>query len=374
MTVSELGERRLLARIRERLGTVTPGGAPAPGDVAATHPAALVIGVGDDAAVVAPSRNALTVLTTDAQIEGVHFDRRWSGPADIGYRALAVNLSDLAAMGATPRWALLSLGLPAALPVAEVEALVDGLIGLARTHGVVVVGGNLTRSPGPLIVDITAVGEVRPRRALTRSGGRPGDELFVSGEIGGAAAGLEMLRAGWRESGVGDRVADAPATGDEPPATSDERLPTSGTRAACIARFLRPQPRVRLGMAVAQARAARAAMDLSDGLADALRQVAEASGCGVEVDAGALPIDAAAREWWLSAGRDPVGAALSGGDDYELLLAVPRAWRGRLRHARRHVAEPILTRIGVLTKDRDARVLLQNSRRETLPGGFEHWR
>jgi thiamine-monophosphate kinase len=356
MTVSELGERRLLARIRERLGNVAPRGAPAPGQAAATPQAAVVIGIGDDAAVVAPTRNAHTVLTTDAQVEGVHFDRRWSGPADIGFRALAVNLSDLAAMGATPRWALLSLGLPEALPVAEVEALVDGVTELARVHGVGVVGGNLTRSPGPLLVDVTAVGEVRPRRLLTRSGGRPGDELFVSGSLGAAAAGLEMLRSG-RASAEGAR----------------ER-PGGSSESHCVSRLIRPEPRVRLGVAVAQARAARAAMDLSDGLADALDQVAEASGCGVEIDADALPVDPAARTWWEAAGRDAIAAALSGGDDYELLLAVPRGWRGRLRHARRHVAEPPLTRIGVLTKDREARVLLRNGRRETLPRGYEHWR
>jgi thiamine-monophosphate kinase len=346
MTVSELGERQLLARIRERLGNVASGGAPAPGQVAATPQAAVIIGIGDDAAVVAPTRNAHTVWTTDAQVEGVHFDRRWSSGAEIGSRAVVVNLSDLAAMGASPRWALLSLALPGSLPVADVEAIADGVADAARTYGVAIVGGNLTRSPGALMVDVTAVGEVRPRRVLTRSGGRPGDELFVSGTIGGAAAGLEML-----QSNLGKR-ADA----------------------ACVGRLLRPEARVRLGVAVAQARAARAAMDLSDGLADAVHQLADASGCGVEVDGEALPIEPSARAWWQAAGRDAIAAAVAGGDDYELLLAVPRAWRGRLRHARRHVAQPALTRIGVLTKDREARVLLRDGRRETLPRGFEHWR
>ncbi len=331
MTVSELGERRLLARIRERLGD------------AASLSAAVVIGIGDDAAVVAPTRNALTVLTTDAQVEGVHFDRRYSSPADIGVRAMAVNLSDLAAMGAVPRWVLLSFALPANFLVEDVDLIAEGIGAVARDHNVVVVGGNLTRSPGPLIIDITAVGEVRPRRALTRSGARPGDELYVSGTIGGSAAGLEMLRAG------------------------------SQAHPQCIESHRRPSARVRLGVAVSQARAVRAAMDLSDGLADALLQVAQASNCGVEIDADALPIEPGARQWWEANGIDAVSAALTGGDDYELLLAIPRAWRGRLRHARVRVAEPPLTKIGVLTKDPGARVLLRNGRRETLPGGFEHF-
>jgi thiamine-monophosphate kinase len=314
----------------------------------------VIVGIGDDAAVVTSTRNAQTVLTTDAQIEGVHFERYFSAPADIGYRSLAVNLSDLAAMGARPRWALLSLAMPDTLPVGDVEALVDGLAELARKYGIGVIGGNLTRSPGPLMVDVTAVGEVRPRRALTRSGGRPGDALYVSGVIGSAAAGLAMLR-GDHSSGIADG-------GDQ------------AGRSACLARYRRPEPRVRLGLAMSQAKAARAAMDLSDGLADAAHQIAAASGCGVDIDAEALPIDATARAWWVAAGKDAVLEAISAGDDYELLFAVPRASGGRLRHARARVTEPKLTRIGVLTKDPGARVLLRNGTREMLPAGFTHWR
>jgi thiamine-monophosphate kinase len=142
---------------------------------------------------------------------------------------------------------------------------------------------------------------------------------------------------------------------------------------ACIARYRRPEPRVRLGLAVSQARAARAAMDLSDGLADAAHQIADASGCGVEIDASALPIHPAAQAWWQAAGGDPVLRALTGGDDYELLVAVPRTWGGRFRHARSRVAEPGLTRVGVLTKDRAARVLVRDRQRTALPKGFKHF-
>ena len=348
MTVSELGERAVLARIQAKLSTT---GRPA---------ASLVIGIGDDAAVVAPTRNAQTVLTTDAQVEGVHFERRFSAPEDIGYRALAVNLSDLAAMGATPRWALLSLIMPDDLLVSEVESLAQGIAELGRLAGCEIVGGNLARSPGPLVVDITAVGEVRPRRVLMRSGGRPGDGLWVSGSIGAAAAGLDMLRSGM--PGLPLEPSGIAATGERPGYSPDD----------CIRRYLRPEPRVRLGMAVAQARAARAAMDLSDGLADAAHQLADASGCGVEIDADALPIDRAAWAWWERAHQDPVLRAMTGGDDYELLFAVPRMWAGRLRHARSRVAEPALTRVGVLTKD-PGRVLLKNAAHVALPGGFAHW-
>ena len=333
MTVTELGERALLARIRARL--------PKPGpDV--------LVGVGDDAAVVASAKNASVVLTTDALIEGVHFDRAFSTAADIGHKALAVNLSDLAAMGATPAWALLSLALPGGTQLEEVEALVDGLVALATAENTALVGGNLAASPAGMAITVTAVGTVHPRRVLLRDGGRAGDDLYLSGTIGGGAAGLEMLRAG-------------------PHAATD------ASQRGCVERYRRPTPRTRLGRAVAQARAARAAMDLSDGLADAVRQVAEASACGAVIDATALPIDPGARRWWEERGEDPVARALGGGDDYELLFAVPSKWRGRLRHARRHAADPPLTRIGVLTGTRDEYVVVREGRRELLTGGFEHW-
>ncbi len=151
------------------------------------------VGVGDDAAVVEPERNRLEVLSVDALVEGVHFDRAFTPPAAIGHRALAVNLSDLAAMGATPRLCLLSLVLPGAWPVADFEAMIDGLLALAARHRMHVAGGNLTRSPGPLVIDVTVSGTIKRRQIATRSGARAGDELYVTGSIGAAAAGLGML-------------------------------------------------------------------------------------------------------------------------------------------------------------------------------------
>jgi thiamine-monophosphate kinase len=347
MKVSDLGEHALLARILARL--------PRPSS-------SVLVGPGDDAAVLAPVRNERLVVTTDAIVEGVHFSRAWSTPADIGHKALAVNLSDLAAMAATPRWAVLSLVLPGSTLVADVEDLVDGVAALASRCSVSVVGGNITRTDGPMVIDITAGGEVAPRRWLPRSGAIAGHEIYVSGTIGGAAAGLEMLAA---QSGTGNRE---PATG--------KGLSDPGSRVpdpACVARHCRPEPRVRLGIAMGRARAARAAMDLSDGLADALRQVAAASGVGVRIDADALPIEPAAREWWTSRGIDPVNAALKGGDDYELLFAVPAKGRGPLRSVMRHVADPPLTKIGSFTKDPREAVLTRGEKEDALPEGFEHF-
>ena len=335
--VGDVSEAALIARIRAALPPA---------------PAWMIVGIGDDAAVVAPERNRLDVLTVDAVVEGVHFDRRFTPPAAIGHRALAVNLSDLAAMGATPRVALVSLVLPAALPLDDFDAMIGGLTALAARYRVHVAGGNITRSPGPLVVDVTAIGFVKPRRALTRGGARPGDELYVTGSVGLAAAGLRALQAA------------APA----PPASE---------WAGCADRYLYPEPRVRMGSLLGQNRAATACMDLSDGLADAVRQVAAASGVGAIIDADALPIDPAARAWFESHGADAAVEAAAGGDDYELLVAVRPRLRGRLAAARRHGDVP-LTKIGVCT-DGSALTLRRTASGAVVdmplpPAGFSHFR
>src|SRR5262249_8003555 len=148
---------------------------------------------GDDAAVVEPERNRVEVVSVDALVDGVHFDRAFVPPDAIGHRALAANLSDLAAMGAAPRLAVVSLALPPALPLDDFDGIADGFTALARLYRVHIVGGNLTRPPGPLTIDITVVGTVKRRQALTRGGARPDDELYVTGSVGSARAGLGKL-------------------------------------------------------------------------------------------------------------------------------------------------------------------------------------
>lgn len=316
-TVADVGERRLIERIRARIPPSPPF---------------VIVGIGDDAAVVEPERNRLEVLTTDCLVEGVHFDRTFVAPADIGHKALAVNLSDLAAMGAAPRVALLSLILPPALPVASVEALVDGMVALAARSRVSIVGGNIARSPGPLIVDVTATGSVHSRCVLTRGSARAGDDLYVTGSLGGAAAGLRMLLA--------DAANDGPA----------------------VERYRRPEPRTRFGMTLGRNKAARACVDLSDGLADGIRQIGTASGVGAIVEADALPIEEGAT----------LDDALCGGEDYELLFAVSPRMRPRLKNVRRLASGVTVTRIGRLTADR-VMLLSRGGAVEELPPGFQHF-
>jgi thiamine-monophosphate kinase len=318
MTVGEVGERAIIERIRSRIPPPPPW---------------VIVGIGDDAAVIEPERNMLEVITTDALVEGVHFDHALVAPADIGHKALAVNLSDLAAMGAAPRAALLSLMLPPAWPVAHLDSLLDGLLALAARVRISLVGGNITSSPGPLIVDVTVTGSVHRRRLLTRGGARPGDDLYVTGSLGGSASGLRELRANPADKSV------------------------------AAVRYRRPEPRTRFGMVLGRNRAARACVDLSDGLADGVRQLGEASGLGAIVEGGAVPIE-------------PGGArlqdALSGGEDYELLFAASPKLRRRLAGVLRVNQDLAVTRIGRMTAER-AFVLEVDGKAEPLPAGFEHF-
>ena len=326
-TVADLGERALIARITGRL----------------SRPSWVLVGPGDDAAVIAPERGAADVLTTDAIVDGVHVDTRFVPPEAIGHRALAVNLSDLAAMGATPRAALLSLLLPEPLSVAAVDGILDGMLALAATHRVSIVGGNITRTPGPLAVDVTAIGSIHPRRILTRAGAMPGDAVYVTGTLGDAGVGLRRLQSG------------------------------DDGRSHEAERYLRPEPRVRAGVLLGRNRAASSCMDLSDGLADGLRQVAASSNVGITIEGHALPITDEVRAWCAARGENPLDLALGAGDDYELLFTVRRPHQGRLRGVRGQLGNLPITRIGVVTRTRELLVREAGRTRE-LPQGFEHFK
>src|SRR4029453_12436654 len=182
---------------------------------------------------------------------------------------------------------------PSDPPARDFDAIADGFAALAATHQIHVGGGNLTRSPGPLMIDVTAIGWTKRRRVLIRSGAKPGDGIYVTGCVGGALAGLQVLR---------------------------EAAPLASQFDSCVTRYLYPQPRGKAGVLLSLNRAATACMDLSDGLADGIRQIAEASGVGATIDRAAIPVDPAARTWFESRRVDPVMAALAGGDDYELVF------------------------------------------------------
>ncbi len=261
------GEFDLIARIRARVATR----------------ADVVLGIGDDAALLAPPPGRQLVVTADTLNDGVHFPRDTS-PADVGWKALAVNLSDLASMGAEPAWCTLSLSLPQSDP-AWIEGFLDGFLDLAGQHGIALVGGDTTR--GPLSIAVTAMGLVEPGRALRRDGARVGDEVWVTGTLGDAAGGLALL-------------------GREP-------VP------ALRARLDRPTPRVDAGRVVAGI--ATACVDVSDGLLADLGHVCARSHVAAHIDVDALPASAALREAFGEADR--IALQASGGDDYELCFTAP---------------------------------------------------
>lgn len=331
--LTAIGETALIERIRRRLP-------PAPDW--------LVVDIGDDAAVYEPPRNQLEVITTDAIVDGVHVDRRFVPPEAIGHRAIAVNLSDLAAMGAAPRMVTLSLALPDDLALEEFDRLVDGALAMASRAGARLVGGNVTRTGGPLVVDVTAVGAVHRRRILRRSGARAGDYMYVSGTLGAARAGLAVLQ--------------------EEGALAGDRWP------GIVAHYLHPEPRLRLGLMLGRTRAATTAIDLSDGLADGVARLTTGHGLGCELDAGALPIGAEARAAFERRGLDPAREAAAGGDDYELLFTVRPKHTRRLAAAARGCAGLAVTRIGVVTREPGAWLVRTDGARQALPGGYDHFR
>ena len=331
--LSHVGERALIERIRARAG--------APPDW-------VELGIGDDAAVLRPPRGGVEVLTTDSLVEGIHFRREWTSPRAIGHKAIAVNLSDLAAMGAEPRGVLLSLALPSDLDLQWFDALIDGFFTVADRARAPLVGGNITGSPGPLVIGVTAVGAVHPRKVLTRGGGRPGHDLYLTGSIGAAAAGLGLRRAGLTDADLNSAAAD------------------------CVARYEQPEARLQCGIQVSRNRAASACVDLSDGLADAARQLSAAGGTGVVLDAAAIPVHPGAAAWASSLNQDPLQFALSGGEDYELLFAVPPRRRGGFLAVARRGGGLAITRVGRLTTEPGC-WLQAGGGREPLPEGFVHF-
>ena len=280
-----MGEFDLLRRMRERL--------PPPGP-------RVPLGSGDDAAIAVPG--GATATSVDALVDGVHFRREWSSAKQIGAKALAVALSDLAAMGAEPGEAYVVLGVPTDLDEDGCMELLDGMARVAEETGTTLAGGDVTRAPA-LTLAVTVVGHAeRPEDFVTRSGARPGDALVVTGELGGAASGLLLLER------------SSPSDNDSPPVGSMSD--------GLIARQVEPRPRLAAGRALAEA-GATAMIDLSDGLGGDASHLAEASGVGLRIDAAALPLAPGVTEVAATAGRDPLSTAVSGGEDYELLAALP---------------------------------------------------
>lgn len=322
--------------------------------IAATAQTRLVIGIGDDAALVRERTGLMLAITADMLVEEIDFRRQWTTARDLGHKALAVSLSDIAAMGARPRWALVSLGVPQEIWRTDfLDDFYRGWFALARASGVALIGGDISRTPERIVIDSVVLGETR--RAIMRSGARPGDLLFVTGALGGAAAGLHLLMT----NGVEEAHKNASF---RPRRTSraDRRL---------IRRHLRPEPRLAWGNYLTEKKLATAMIDLSDGLSSDLAHLCRESGVGAIINAEAIPVDPLIAKSSLR-GEDPLRLALDGGEDFELLFTV------RPRDVRRLPRELDGVRavcIGEVTARRRL-VLVRDGRTLPLrPGGFVHF-
>jgi thiamine-monophosphate kinase len=304
----------------------------------------VVLGIGDDAAAWRPSRSHLSVVTTDALVEGVHFLQERMDAWSIGYRAMAANLSDIAAMGARPVLATVALGVAAGTEEAWLLELYRGMQSLAQRHGVRIVGGDVTRAPATML-SITVIGEVRRTHVRRRDAGRRGDVVAVTGGLGASRAGLELLR---RELGG-----------------VPEALCERARRA-----FLMPEPRIQEGRWLAASANVRAMMDCSDGLSTDLGRLARASGCGALVEE--VPIDAAVDAVASAAGAEARDYALNGGEDFELIVTiVPRAFEHLARRFEQRFGRPLI-RVGRLEESPGLRIRVGEEHIELAPCGWDH--
>jgi thiamine-monophosphate kinase len=341
-TLADVGEHELIDYLRSRI----PAGN------------GVVVGVGDDAAAV--EMTGLTLVTADSLVESVHFSREWAPPRLVGRKALSVNLSDIGAMAGVAQHAVVSLCLPRDLPVAFVDSLYDGLLERAAEANVNIIGGNIAATPGPVVIDVTMLGHAT--KLLRRSGAVAGDLVVVSGTLGGAAAGLGLLKQGARLSEDGDLV----ATGIWTDNSRDAVL-------ACLRAQLDPTPPVALGRALVEEDLARAAIDVSDGLAADLRHLCVESGVGARIVAAKLPVNPAAEALARAQGEGALAHALFGGEDYQLLVAVPRERFAELSELGGVWNIPI-TAIGEFTSEAEL-VIEENGQTRPLGAtGFDHFR
>ena len=332
MLVSDLGEFGLIDRVA---GVLPPSGE------------GVVVGIGDDVAVLRTDGENYLLATCDIQVEGVHFLREAIGPYRLGRKAAAINLSDIAAMGGVPTYMLVSLAMPPETEVSFVDELYRGLQDEASAAGAEIVGGNMANLPDRFAIDILLLGWVEPDHLLLRSGARVGDQVCVTGVLGDAGAGLALLL--------------------DPQAEVEE-----GVREQLLAAHLTPTPRLLEGRALAGTGAVTAAIDVSDGTLNDIGHICERSHVGVEIWAERLPISDAARAAAKATGRDVLDFSLRGGEDYELLFTVPQPRVGELMDSVWVAAGTQVTVIGqILPPAAGIQVVLPDGSR--VPGGKGGW-
>lgn len=330
--MSPTGEFDFLARLRRQVKQQST-------------PRALLSGIGDDAAVFHVPANCDTLISTDLLVEEIDFRLDWITPSQLGHKALAVSLSDIAAMGGRPRWSLVSLGLPAKLWRTRFkEQFYRGYLSLAEQFGVTLIGGDLSRTPQKVVVDSIVLGETARGRSIKRSGAQAGDAIFVTGSLGGSAAGLKLLaeRKSFQKKGAAYQ--------------------------ALIAKHLLPAPRVDWGLLLGKHNFASAMIDLSDGISSDIHHLCLESGVGARIDASALPLHP---NLSLVAQNQDVSLALDGGEDYELLFTVRPRQVSRLPAQLKGVP---VTRIGEITdKSMGVKIKVRGKWKTIKAAGYRHF-
>jgi thiamine-monophosphate kinase len=304
--------------------------------------------IGDDAAAFVVPSDRLTLVTTDLLVERVHFLRDATTPFNLGYKAMAVNLSDIAAMGGTPREAFVSTAIPTGCPVEYLDGLYDGMKSLAARHGVNILGGDTTGSEVDLVLNVTVVGYVQRNEILYRSGAKPGDVVCVTGNVGDSRAGLHLVLEHAR-----------------PADPAMERLFNA---------HILPRPHLEEGRFLATSGAATAALDVSDGLSSDLMHLVEESRVGIRVQGDRIPISPELRDYCTRSGRDPIRYALSGGEDYVLAVTVRAdAFDAVSREFSARFGRP-LHRIGEVTETGLLELVTPDGRLEEIRStGWDHF-
>jgi thiamine-monophosphate kinase len=337
----------------------------------------LIKGIGDDAAVISEVAGRDLVFSTDLLVEGIDFYREATSARLLGHKALAVSLSDIAAMGARPLWGLTSLAVPSGIWKQNfADDFFAGYLALADQFGVTLSGGDLSETNDRVVIDSIVVGEVLSGKALLRSGAEPGDQIFVTGTLGGAAAGLKLIEMGarlsWQEADGGRQDNDR-GTGptvregaEDQPRSDDDAIQT------LLLRQLRPTPRVGWGIVLGEERLASALIDISDGLSSDLAHLCRESNVGALIQSSSLPIDEDVIKLCGRRALDPLALALHGGEDFELLFTVHPNNVSRLP---KRVDGVRVSRIGEITNEpNEIRLAEKNRVWELMPQGFEHFR
>jgi thiamine-monophosphate kinase len=333
------------------------------------HSPRLIKGIGDDGAVIRQSSRRDLIVTSDLLIEGIDFHAHATPPRLLGHKALAVSLSDIAAMGARPCWSFLSLGLPRERWETNFkDEFMEGYLALADHFGVTLSGGDVSESTTGIVIDSIILGEVDSGAAITRSGARVGDQVYVTGSLGGAAAGLKLIENGAlvRSPTVSEgAAAQQPATDISPAQSDDEAIQS------LLLRQLRPQPRVGWGIILGEQHLATSMIDISDGLSSDLDHLCQESNVGALIEAAAIPLDQDVKQLCGRRALDPLALALHGGEEFELLFTVAQGDVSRLP---KKVDGIQISRIGeIATMSRSVRLLERGREWDLPPKGFQHF-